>query len=113
MICLDICRLVDIYALTQIAGLYGQHMFICVVHSELYLCSQLALTVSMLAGATVVVIVWKLDLQLPAQSVPITTKIVSSNHVQGEVYSMQHYVIKFVSDMRQVGGFLRYSGFLF
>jgi hypothetical protein len=25
----------------------------------------------------------------------------------GEVYSMQHYVIKFVSDLRQVSGFLR------
>jgi len=25
----------------------------------------------------------------------------------GEVYSMQHYVIKFVSDLQQVGGFLR------
>jgi hypothetical protein len=25
----------------------------------------------------------------------------------GEVYSIQHYVIKFVSDLPQVGGFLR------
>ena len=25
----------------------------------------------------------------------------------GEVYSIQHYVIKFVSDLRTVGGFLR------
>jgi len=25
----------------------------------------------------------------------------------GEVYSIQHYVIKFVSDLRQVSGFLR------
>jgi hypothetical protein len=25
----------------------------------------------------------------------------------GEVYSIQHYVIKFISDLRQVGGFLR------
>jgi hypothetical protein len=24
----------------------------------------------------------------------------------GEVYSIQHYMIKFVSDLRQVGGFL-------
>ena len=46
------------------------------------------------------------DLQLPVQSVPITTKVVSSNPVHGEVYSIQHYVIKFVSDLRQVGGFL-------
>ena len=34
-------------------------------------------------------------------------KDVSSNPVHGEVYSIQHYVIKFVSDLRQVGGFLR------
>ena len=33
--------------------------------------------------------------------VPITTKVVSSNPVHDEVYSIQHYVIKFV------GGFLR------
>ena len=46
--------------------------------------------------------------QLPAQSVPITTKIVSSNPVHGEVYSIQYYVMKFVSDLRQVGGFLRF-----
>jgi hypothetical protein len=39
--------------------------------------------------------------------VPITTKVVSSNPVYGEVYSIQHYVIKFVSDLRQVSGFLR------
>jgi hypothetical protein len=45
-----------------------------------------------------------LDLQLPMQSVPITTDVVSSNLDQGEV---QHYMIKFVSDLRQVGGFLR------
>jgi hypothetical protein len=38
----------------------------------------------------------------------ITTKVVSSNLVHGEVYSIQHYVIKFVSDLRQVGCFLRF-----
>ena len=53
-----------------------------------------------------VVIIWYLDLQLPVQSVPITTNV-SSNPVHGKVYSIQHYVIKFVSDLRQVGGFLR------
>ena len=40
-------------------------------------------------------------------SVPITTNVVSSNSVHGEVYSIQHYYMKFVSDLRQVGGFLR------
>jgi hypothetical protein len=39
-------------------------------------------------------------------SVHITTKFVSSNPVHGEVYSIHHYVIKFVSDLRQVGSFL-------
>ena len=40
---------------------------------------------------------------------PITTDVVSSNPVHGEVFSMQHYVIKFVSDLRQIGGFSGYS----
>jgi len=39
------------------------------------------------------------------QSVPITTKVVNLNHVHGEVYSIQHYEIKFISDLRQVGVF--------
>jgi hypothetical protein len=38
--------------------------------------------------------------------VPITTKVLSSSPVHEEVYSMQHYVINFVSNLRQVGGFL-------
>ena len=46
------------------------------------------------------------DLQLPMQSVPITTMHVSQNSVHGEVYSILHYVIKFFSDLRQVCGFL-------
>jgi hypothetical protein len=50
-------------------------------------------------GTIVVVIVLWLDLQLPMQSVPITTNVVSSNPTQ----AMQHYVI---SDLRQVSGFL-------
>ena len=38
---------------------------------------------------------------------PITINVVSSNPVHGEVYSIQPYVIKFVSDFRQVGDFLQ------
>ena len=42
------------------------------------------------------------------QSVLFTTKVVSLNPADGEeVYSMQHYMIKFVSDLRQVCGFLQ------
>ena len=47
-------------------------------------------------GAVVVVIVWYLDLQLP---ITITTNFVSS---------IQHYVIKFVSALQQVSGFLQF-----
>jgi hypothetical protein len=44
-------------------------------------------------------------LQLHVQSVPITTKV-SLNPIHGEMYSIKHFVIKFVSDFRQIGGFL-------
>jgi hypothetical protein len=37
----------------------------------------------------------------------ITTNIVSSNSTHCEVYLIQHYVIKFVSDLQQVSGFLQ------
>ena len=40
------------------------------------------------------------------QSVPIITKVVSSNPVRGKVYLIQHYV-KFVSDLRHVRVFVR------
>ena len=51
------------------------------------------------------------DLQLHVQSVPITTKVVSSNPFHGEVYSIQHSVIKFVSDKQQVSDFLQVCRF--
>jgi hypothetical protein len=35
--------------------------------------------------------------------------MVFKNPVYGKVYSIQHYVIRFVSDLRQVSGFLRVS----
>jgi hypothetical protein len=54
----------------------------------------------------VVVIVWQLDLQLPMQSVPITTNVVRSDPTHDEVYSIQHYVITFVGDLQQISGFL-------
>jgi hypothetical protein len=49
--------------------------------------------------AALVVIAWHLDLKLPMQALPITSKVVSSNSTHGEVYSIQHYVIMFVSDL--------------
>jgi hypothetical protein len=47
-----------------------------------------------------------LILQLPVQSVPNTTKVVNLNSMYGKMYSMPYYVIEFVSDFRQISGFL-------
>ena len=38
-------------------------------------------------------------------------KVVSSNPVHGKVDSIQHYMIKFASDLQQVCGFRRVLGF--
>jgi hypothetical protein len=38
-----------------------------------------------------------LDLQLPVQSLRITTNVLSLNLAHGEVCSIQHYVMKFVN----------------
>jgi hypothetical protein len=45
-----------------------------------------------------------LDLQLPVPSLPITTNVLSLNLAHGEVCSIQHYVMKFVGDLRRVSG---------
>ena len=50
---------------------------------------------------------WSLELELPMQSVPNTTIMVSWNPAHGEVYMIQNYAIKFVSDLWQVGGCFR------
>jgi len=67
-------------------------------------------------GAVMVVIVWFYNfftyLQLHVQSVPITSKVIGLNPTHGEVYSKQHSERQFVSDLRQVSGFLRYYCFL-
>ena len=46
------------------------------------------------------VIVRWLDLQLPMKSMPITTDVLFES---GSGRGVQHYVINFVSDLRQVG----------
>ena len=49
---------------------------------------------------------WSVN-QLPMKSVPIITKVTSSNPAHGGVLSVQHYVLTFVSELRKVGGILR------
>jgi hypothetical protein len=48
------------------------------------------------------------NLQLPMQSVPNTTEVVSLNSANGKVYSLQHCVINFVSDLWEICGFLQF-----
>ena len=62
------------------------------------------LSICCIVGA--VMVLWQLDLLLPVQTA-ITTKVVSSNSIHGEVYSIQHDVIKFISNLHQIGGFLQ------
>jgi hypothetical protein len=59
-----------------------------------------------------VVIVWKLDFQLPVQSVPITTDVASSNPAQGEgkVYNIMWSSLSVIRGRSVV--FSGYSGFL-
>ena len=84
----------------------------------IYFLLQFLLIISYIAdriddrGAVMVVITWLLDIQLPVQSVSITTTVESSNPAHCKVYSIQHYVIKFVSYLLQIGGFLWVLQFL-
>ena len=48
----------------------------------------------------------------PFSDLHITTNVERSNPSHGEVYLIQHDVIKFVSDLPQVVGFLRVHRFL-
>ena len=62
--------------------------------------------------AVVVVIAQQLDLQLLVQSVPVTTNVMVSNPIHCEVYSTEHYMIPFVSDLRYVCNFFQVLWFL-
>jgi hypothetical protein len=61
-------------------------------------CSVLGIVLSILLRFTGPSWSWSYG-QLPMQSMSITTKAVSSNSAHDKVYSIQHYVMKFVSDL--------------
>ena len=77
---------------TLLQFLRSIYIFFSKTHEEYIAC----LSYSIL-GVVMVVIVWLLDLQLPVQLVPIIINVVSSKPVHGEVYLIQHNVIKFIS----------------
>ena len=54
------------------------------------------------SGAVVVVIVWLVDLQLPVQSVPITTEVVSSNPTQASDRSVVSSTNKTDHDITEI-----------
>jgi hypothetical protein len=88
----------DIYINGQLLILFDDH---CVLIETIYIVNysivDIAYTVFSLRTRKIMRI----------QSVPIATNVVISNPAHGEVYSIQHYVIQLVSELRQVGGFLR------
>ena len=45
-------------------------------------------------------------------AISLITKGMRSNPAHDKLYTIQYYVIKFVSDLLNVGSFLRYTGFL-
>jgi hypothetical protein len=56
----------------------------------------------------------QLDLQLPILAVVhMTVMVMRTVPAQGGVYSIKHYLVKFITNLRLVGGcyFLEYSGF--
>ena len=53
-----------------------------------------------------------INLQLLVQLVSITTTVVSSDPIHGKVYSIKHYVINYVNDLRHVDGCFRFHRFL-
>ena len=54
----------------------------------------------------------RMNLRLSVQAVSVIFNVVGSNPAHGEVYSIQQYVIKFVSDSQHAVVFSGYSGFL-
>jgi len=52
-------------------------------------------------------VVCLLDKQLPLPSEPITTNVLSSIPAEGEMSSLEQYMIHVVSDLWQVDSFLR------
>jgi hypothetical protein len=73
------------------------------VNSYYYVLDVISLwTISSFRGV-IVVIVWWFNVQLPAQSVLITTKVVNSNPAVLDTTLCDNF---FVNDLRHVGGFL-------
>ena len=99
---LNQCNLNELFVVCSLSLVIHYHLTTSCVGS----CHPSNLSFIVEQQTVMVRIVWQLDLYLPKKSVPITTNIVSSNPTHGKVYLIQHYVIKFVSDLRQVCGFL-------
>jgi len=81
-------------------------------NTEVYLTPYISTQNHTTEGEVVVaIIVWYLDFQLPMQSVPITTNVVSSNLDQGEVYNIMWSSLSVTCDRSVV--FSGSTGFLY
>ena len=78
-----------VYGLTNFTTITFAYFFNCVETMDRITCGLIVVRISLVL------------------SMLITTKVVRLNPSHGEVYSIKHYVIKFVSGLRQVGGSFR------
>jgi hypothetical protein len=70
------------------SGKYFMH-----IHYNLIIAFLCAFELLYFIRDIMVLIIWLLDLQLPLQSVPITTKVVSLSPAHGEVYTTQYNIM--------------------
>ena len=80
----------------------NRSLVVCVIF-----CRSLFVLLPFIVWPLCCLFVFDLRILITALVSSITTKAVISNPVPDGMYSIQHYVIKFVSHLRQVGGFLQ------
>ena len=97
----------------KIVKIKTSHVYI-IDHLELNGISVWVDVVGLTAGADFLQKIGQAILDSKVSNISIKNKsgnvmfiFVSSNPAHGEVYSIQHYVVKFVSNLRQVDGFLQ------
>ena len=98
---------IDIYTLYRYCG----GTTVCIMSSQLCTLSDV-FQIKHYTGIKFSILFHNIGGGRHVQSVPITTKIVSLNPAHGAVYSIPLYVIKFVSDLRQVDGCFQVFRFL-
>ena len=73
---------------TDYCYLIDAHLSVILLHKCTGIINAISVFFLSDRGAVVAVILWQLNLQVPMQSVPITTEVASPNLDQGEVFNI-------------------------